>query len=204
MTAALLIFKPDSAYRLKARSEIWRFLRDRSDIEIRGLKWFQPPAELIESHYDFLAERPFFPWLVEFMTVLPIVVGVIRAEPSSLERLRSDLGETRIAQSRPGSIRERFGIYGGINCLHLSDSPESAEQETAKWSKYLTLEGVEPLEETSNAPDHTYHLRSLAAQVAAGTHTDLARGEIVRLLGEETGLQGEKLERYSRVIIEGL
>lgn len=203
MTDALLIFKPDSAHRLGPRAAIWRFLCDRPDIDIRGLKWFSPPHELIESHYDFLAGRPFFPWLIEFMTVLPVVVGIVRAEPAALEQLRQDLGETRIAQSRPGSIRERFGIYGGINCLHLSDSPESAERETANWSKHLQLEGVEPLPDQADAPDHTYHLRSLAAQLAAGTHVEVARREIVRLLGEETGLEGERLERYSRVIIEG-
>lgn len=203
MTDALLIFKPDTSYRLKPRAEIWRFLRERSDIEVRGLKWFHPPAELIESHYDFLKHRPFFPWLVEFMTVLPVVVGTIRAEPPSLDKLRFDLGETRIQQSRPGSIRERFGIYGGINCLHLSDSPESAQKETSTWSRYLALEGVEPLAETADAPDHTYRLRSLATQVAGGIHVDLAKQEIVRLLGDETGLSGEKLERYSKVIIEG-
>jgi len=203
MTDALLIFKPDTSYRLRPRTEIWRFLRERSDVEIRGLKWFHPPAELIESHYDFLKGRPFFPWLIEFMTVLPLVVGTVRAEPSALDRLRSDLGETRIQQSRPGSIRELYGIYGGINCLHLSDSPESAEKETRNWSGHLDLEGVEPLEEDARAPDHTYRLRSLATQVAGGIHVDLAKREIVRLLGEETRLSGEKLDRYAKVIIEG-
>lgn len=203
MTDALLIFKPDTSYRLAPRAAIWRFLRERSDIEVRGLKWFEAPAELIESHYDFLKGRPFFPWLVEFMTVLPVLVGTVRAEPSALEALRSDLGETRIQQSRPGSIRELYGIYGGINCLHLSDSPESAEKETALWSGYLALEGVEPPDDSVSAPDHTYRLRSLATQVAGGIHADLARREIVRLLGEETGLSGEKLDRYSKVIIEG-
>ena len=203
MTDALLIFKPDTSYRLGPRAEIWRFLRERSDIEIRGLRWFHPPAELIESHYDFLRDRPFFPWLVEFMTVLPVAVGIVRAEPQSLEKLRFDLGETRIQHSRPGSIRERFGIYGGINCLHLSDSPASAEKETQLWARYIALEGIEPLDDSVAAPDHTYRLRSLATQLAAGIHTDLARQEIVRLLGEESGLSGEKLERYSKVIIEG-
>ena len=203
MTDALLIFKPDTSYRLGPRAAIWRFLRERSDIEIRGLKWFQPSTELIEAHYDFLRGRPFFPWLVEFMTVLPVVVGVVRADAGSLEKLRFDLGETRIQQSRPGSIRERFGIYGGINCLHLSDSPESADQETATWARHLNLEGVEPLDEATETPDHTYRLRSLATQVAAGIHVELAKQEIVRLLGEETGLDGERLDRYSKVIIEG-
>ena len=81
--------------------------------------------------------------------------------------MRHDLGETRIAQSRPGSLRERYGIFGGLNCLHLSDAPETGAVEVGKWSKVVQLDHLAvELETTSNKPDHTFHLRSLATQVA--------------------------------------
>ena len=57
--------------------------------------------------------------------------------------MRHDLGETRIAQSRPGSLRERYGIYGGINCLHLSDSVESGKAEVERWAKFVQLDEVD-------------------------------------------------------------
>src|SRR5205823_2257203 len=111
--------------------------------------------------------RPFFPWLVDFMSALPVVVGRLEASAGSIETMRYELGETSIQNARPGSLRERFGIYGGVNCLHLSDSPETGTREIALWAGHVDLEGVEvALERKSERPDHTFHLRSLASQVA--------------------------------------
>jgi nucleoside-diphosphate kinase len=198
---ALLIFKPDAAHRLAVRAGIWSWLSTEREWKVESLAWFQPPTELIEQHYDFLQGRPFFPWLVDFMTALPVVVGRVTAEPESLERMRYDLGETRIAQSRPGSLRERYGIFGGINCVHLSDAPETGAAEVKRWSDHLALDHVDvELDTGSDTPDHTYHLRSLATQVAGGIHVDLASETIRELLAEETELDGEQLEAFYRVI----
>lgn len=202
-TPALLIFKPDAAYRRAVRAEIWRWLQGRDDLKLTGLRWFHAPRELIEQHYDFLEGKPFFPWLVDFMSALPVVVAELEAEPSDLERIRHDLGETQIQKARPGSLRERYGIYGGVNCLHLSDSAESGRKETALWSRYVKFDGVQPehLAESGDAADHTYQLRSLAAQYSAGIHRDLAADTILRLLQEETDLAGLEFQAYSRIML---
>jgi nucleoside diphosphate kinase len=202
---ALLIFKPDAAYRLAARAGIWSWLSSEREWKVESLDWFQPPASLIESHYDFLQGRPFFPWLVDFMTALPLVVGRVTASADSLKQMRHDLGETRIAQSRPGSLRERYGIFGGLNCLHLSDAPETGEAEVTRWAKFVQLEKVAvKLDETSDRPDHTYHLRSLATQVNAGNHVELASQAMRGLLAEECQLEGEKLDALCRVTLGAL
>jgi nucleoside-diphosphate kinase len=202
---ALLIFKPDAGYRLAARAGIWSWLATEREWKVRSLEWFQPPASLIESHYDFLAGRPFFAWLVDFMTALPLVVGRVDASPEALTRMRYDLGETRIAQSRPGSLRERFGIFGGLNCLHLSDAPETGAAEVARWAKFVQLDrrNVE-LQTRAGRPDHTYHLRSLAAQVAAGQHVEAASQAMRELLAEESELRGAQLEALCRVTLGAL
>jgi len=202
-TPALLIFKPDIAYRRAPRAAVWRWLQARDDMRITGLRWFHAPAELIEQHYDFLRGRPFFPWLVDFMSALPVVVGALEAEADDLERIRNDLGETQIQKARPGSLRERYGIYGGVNCLHLSDSAESGSKETELWSRYVTFDGVQPdhLANSGGAPDHTFELRSLAAQYSAGIHRDLAGDRILALLQEETDLGGGLFQAYSRIML---
>jgi len=198
---ALVIFKPDAAYRLAARAGLWSWLSSERDWKVESLAWFQPPVPLIESHYDFLQGRPFFPWLVEFMTALPLVVGRVSASADALTQMRNDLGETRIAQSRPGSLRERFGIFGGLNCMHLSDAPETGAAEVEKWSKVVQLDRVAvKLETKTDRPDHSYHLRSLATQVAAGIHVELASKAIHDLLAEESQIEGEKVEALYRVI----
>jgi nucleoside-diphosphate kinase len=202
---ALLIFKPDAAYRLAVRAGLWTWLASERDWKVRSLAWFQPPVSLIESHYDFLQGRPFFPWLVDFMTALPLIVGRVTASADALKAMRNDLGETRIAQSRPGSLRERYGIFGGLNCLHLSDAPETGTEEVKKWSKVVQLDKIAvELETISHHPDHTYHLRSLAAQVASGIHVDLASQVMRELLADESAIEGKQLEALYRVILGAL
>ena len=205
MADALLIFKPDASYRLAARAGLWGWLSSERDWKVESLAWFQPPATLIESHYDFLKGRPFFPWLVDFMSALPLAVGRITASAEALEQMRHELGETRIAQSRPGSLRERYGIFGGVNCLHLSDSPESGAAEVARWAEFVQLDKLSadmPL--TTDRPDHTFHLRSLATQVAAGIHVEPASQMIRELLAEETEIEGDKLQALWRITIGAL
>ncbi len=205
MPDALVIFKPDAAHRLAVRAGIWSWLSTEREWKLESLAWYQPPAALVEQHYDFLQERPFFPWLVDFMTALPLVVGRVTASAEALERMRYDLGETRIAQSRPGSLRERFGIFGGINCVHLSDAPETGAAEVKRWSGFLPLDKVEvALAKNSDKPDHTFHLRSLATQVAGGIHVGLASQAIKELIGEETDLTGEKLQALYRITLGAL
>ncbi len=205
MAEALVIFKPDAAYRLAARAGIWGWLSSEREWKIESLTWFRPPVALIENHYDFLQGRPFFGWLVDFMTALPMVVGRVTASPDSLERMRYDMGETRIQQSRPGSLRERYGIYGGVNCLHLSDAPETGTAEVTQWSNYVQLDKLEAdLEVDTDKPDHTFHLRSLATQVAGGIHVELASQMMRQLLTEESDLEGPQLEAFWRITLGAL
>ena len=205
MADALLIFKPDAAYRLAPRAGLWGWLSSERDWKIKSLDWFQPSVALIESHYDFLQGRPFFPWLVDFMTALPLVVGRVTASADSLKQMRHDLGETRIAQSRPGSLRERYGIYGGLNCLHLSDAPETGAAEVERWAKVVQLDQVKAhLDATARKPDHTYHLRSLATQVAGGIHVELASQAMRELLAEESEIHGEQLQALYRITLGAL
>ena len=202
MTDALVIFKPDGAHRPAVRAALRGWLQSERDWTLLGLTWYRPSTELIEEHYDFLRGRPFFPWLVEFMSALPVLVGRVSARPEGLERMRYELGETRIHESRPGSLRERYGIGGGVNVLHLSDSPESAAKEIGLWSRHVALDSLSaPASEAGNRPDHTFHLRSLAAQYAAGIHADLAAQAIRRLLREESDLVGDDFDSLVRVVL---
>ena len=205
MGDALVILKPDTAYRLAARAGIWGWLVSEREWKVESLTWFQPPAALIESHYDFLQGRPFFGWLVDFMTALPMLVGRVTASAEALERMRHDMGETRIQQSRPGSLRERYGIFGGANCLHLSDAPETGASEVARWAKFVQLDKIDAdLEVESDKPDPTFHLRSLATQVAGGIHVEPASQAMRELLAEESDIEGQELEALWRIILGAL
>jgi hypothetical protein len=136
------------------------------------------------------------------MSALPVLVGRIEADPEGLERMRYELGETRIHEARPGSLRERYGIGGGVNVLHISDSAESGEHEIELWRRHLPLDELEvDLSASSDRPDHTFHLRSLASQYGAGIHAELAAQEIKKLLREETELDGDAYDALTRVVL---
>jgi hypothetical protein len=60
------------------------------------------------------------------------------------------------------------------------------------------------LESSSDKPDHTYHLRSLATQVANGIHVELASQMMRELLAEESNVDGEHLEALHRVTLGAL
>jgi nucleoside-diphosphate kinase len=199
---ALLIFKPDAAHRLAVRAGVWSWLETELDWRLTALTWYQPPSGLVHTHYDFLQGRPFFPWLVDFMTSLPVLVGRLEADPEGLERMRYELGETRVHEARPGSLRERYGIGGGVNVLHVSDSPESGAREIELWRRFLPLDSLEADPAVvSELPDHTFHLRSLAGQYAAGIHAELASQEIKRLLRQESELPVDGFEALTRVVL---
>ena len=119
--------------------------------------------------------------------------------------MRYDLGETQISKSRPGSLRERYGIFGGLNCLHLSDAEETGAAEVKRWAEFVQLDEVKVrLEDSSDRPDHTYHLRSLATQVAAGIHVEVASQMFSELIAEECELEGKKLEAMYRITLGAL
>lgn len=203
MASALVILKPDASHRLAVRAALWSWLHEERGWKLAGLTWFQPPAELIQQHYDFLQGRPFFPWLVDFMSALPLLVGKVEAAPAELDNMRYELGETRIHEARPGSLRELYGIWGGVNCLHLSDSADSGEKETKLWAGYLDLAKADAKLElpADPIPDHTFRLRSLFGQVAAGVHRDLAMQEIKKLLHQETDLAGDGFDSLCRILL---
>jgi hypothetical protein len=60
------------------------------------------------------------------------------------------------------------------------------------------------LEGSSDKPDHTYHLRSLATQVNAKIHVDLATRMMQELLAEECELDDTELEAFYRITLGGL
>src|SRR5690606_3995576 len=46
---------------------------------------------------------------------------------------RQMMGKTNPAEAAPGTIRGDYGISVGMNIIHGSDSPESAEREIEIW-----------------------------------------------------------------------
>ncbi|MCZ2077859.1 MAG: nucleoside-diphosphate kinase [Bryobacteraceae bacterium] len=122
------IIKPDAVSaghtgRILAMIEEARF-------RIAGMKMVRLRTEQARGFYDVHRSKPFFPNLVSFMTEGPIVVLVLEHE-DAIRRWRDVMGATNPTNAAEGTIRKKFGTNIERNCVHGSDSPETAAVEVA-------------------------------------------------------------------------
>ncbi|KAM7007420.1 nucleoside diphosphate kinase 3 [Passerculus sandwichensis] len=122
--------KPDGVQRRLVGEIIRRF--ERKGLQLVGMKLLQAPEELLKEHYSALRDRPFYGRLVKYMSSGPIVAMVWQGL-DVVKTVRSMIGETNPAESRPGTIRGDFCVEVGKNVIHGSDSVESAQQEISLW-----------------------------------------------------------------------
>lgn len=66
------------------------------------------------------------------MTEGALIAGILNGE-NAVSVVRELNGATDPAKAEPGTIRAEFGSSVRRNCVHASDSPESAAAEIALW-----------------------------------------------------------------------
>ena len=128
MERTLILVKPDAFARGLTGEIIARF--ERKGLRIVALKHMQVDEALAKQHYAEHEGKPFFGELVEFITSAPLVAMVLEGQ-DAVTAARQVIGATNPLEAVPGSIRGDFAIEVGTNLVHGSDSPESAERETA-------------------------------------------------------------------------
>jgi len=124
----LILVKPDAFARGLTGEILARF--ERKGLQIAALRSLTVDRELAERHYAEHAERPFFGELVDFITSGPLVAMVLEGH-EAIVAARQVIGATNPLEAATGSIRGDFALQTGENMVHGSDSPESAERETA-------------------------------------------------------------------------
>jgi len=126
----LAVIKPDGVMRGLTGKIIQRF--EEKGFKLVGLKMMTPSKEHLEKHYEDLASKPFFPSLIQYMQLGPVVCMVWEGE-NVVKTGRVMLGETNPKDSAPGTIRGDFCIHVGRNICHGSDAVESAKKEIELW-----------------------------------------------------------------------
>jgi len=124
------MIKPDGVQRGLVGNIISRF--EQRGCKLQALKLAKPSEELLKSHYSDLAEKKFFPSLIEYMLSGPVTCMVWEGK-NAVKMGRQMLGATNPQDSLPGTIRGDFCIDVGRNICHGSDSVENAEKEIALW-----------------------------------------------------------------------
>ena len=127
---SLILLKPDCLNGHHAGEVIGRF--EKAGFEIRAAKLIALSDELLKEHYAHIADRPFFPEIVEFMSSRPVLAFVLEGE-NAVQVIRDLLGPTDSTQAPAGTIRGDMGTTGMENICHASDSVENAAIEVERF-----------------------------------------------------------------------
>lgn len=130
MQTTLVLLKPDSTQRSILGQIIARF--EAKGLKIVGMKMIQLDDAIIEEHYDFLADKPFFPSIKAYMKSAPTVALALQGN-EAISIVRALCGATNPAEANPGTIRGDFGMTIDGNIVHSSDSEETAAVELKRF-----------------------------------------------------------------------
>ena len=132
METTLILLKPDTVDRGLIGQVISRI--EAKGLKISGLKMMQLDEDIINEHYDFLMDKPFFPDIKAYMTRTPVVAMAV-SWANAISTVRTLTWATNPQEALPGSIRGDFGLTIDGNIIHASDSSETAEKELARFFK---------------------------------------------------------------------
>ncbi len=127
MERSLVLIKPDAMQRGLASTIISRL--EKAGLRLVAIKMLHLDKALAQRHYAIHSEKPFFEGLVNYITSAPIIAAVLEGE-QAVVAVRNIMGPTDPAKAEPGTIRGDFGLDIEHNCIHGSDSIQTATEET--------------------------------------------------------------------------
>jgi nucleoside-diphosphate kinase len=126
MEKTFLMVKPDGVQRGLIGEVVKRF--EQKGFQLVASKLMVVTKEQAEFHYAEHKGKSFYDELIRFITSGPVFAMVWQADQViALSRIL--VGKTNTLDAVPGTIRGDFALHTGMNLIHGSDSPESAERE---------------------------------------------------------------------------
>lgn len=132
MERTLILCKPDCMEKNLAGEVLRRF--EAAGLQLVAAKSMRLTPALLAEHYAHLADKPFFPEIVTFMSSQPVLALILKAD-GAVARVRDLLGPTDSRKAPKGSIRGDLGTDNMRNIAHASDSVENAELEVKRFFK---------------------------------------------------------------------
>ncbi len=127
-----VMLKPDCIKRGLIGEVIARI--ERKGYRVIDAKMMTLDAAILREHYAHLADKPFFPSIVSYMTSGP-VLGMIVEGQNAILGVRILMGATNFEEGTAGTIRGDYASCTSENIIHGSDSPENAEIEIKRFFK---------------------------------------------------------------------
>lgn len=210
----LLVLKPDAVLRRFAGVEALRILRSRG-FSVLAFREILVSKKLAQKHYAVHEGKPFYGWLIKFITSGPVVAMRVEGE-NVIQDIRGALGSTLAQKADPASLRGKYGIYGGINVAHASDSQQTASEEIELWEREVKLtrasaesvmkqmESYIKLYASKESSDRTLELRAVCVGIAEGrVNEKTGKDTISKLLGEDVLEHDRKyLKEFLAAILE--
>ena len=215
MNRQMLVFiKPDGFVRKAAGARAMKELLS-TGIRIRHFSKVSPPREFFaEKHYVEHKGKFFYEWMLDMVTSSPILAMIVEGGEDVTSVVRNALGSTIIEKADPSSIRGKYGMFDGINVVHASDSPESAEREVGLWKDILDSKEKEDYESLAREYIDTYsNFQMVDRKLYEEVKTAFQNGkidiktvgtELLDLLRKETDVDGETLKKFVDAVIGDL
>ena len=122
-----IMLKPDCIKRGLMGEVISRI--ERKGYKIVDAKMMNLDEAILREHYAHLADKPFFPEIVAFMTSGPVLGMIVEGE-NAVQGMRIIMG---VEEATAGTIRGDFAHSTSENLIHGSDSLENAEIEIKRF-----------------------------------------------------------------------
>ncbi len=121
-----IMLKPDAVQRGLMGQIIARI--ERKGYRLVDAKMMRLSEAILREHYAHIADKPFFPEILEYMTSGPVFGMIVEGENAVLG-MRIMMGATKFEDAAAGTIRGDFASSTGANVIHGSDSVENAKIE---------------------------------------------------------------------------
>ena len=211
MERSFVIIKPDGTARRRVSALVLKTLIDRG-YKICAFREMKVSESLAKLHYAVHKEKPFFPWLVDFISSAPVLILIFEAD-DVIQGVRDALGATFVQKADPSSLRGKYGIWAGVNIAHASDAPETAAKEIELWTVEGGLKESSDAEEQAKAyieqyssgdADFTMEIRDVVKNAIENRDiSDNVLQSLVQLLGKDSkGIAPEEITALASVIFD--
>lgn len=211
MERSFVIIKPDGTARRRVSALVLKTLMDRG-YKVRAFREMKVPESLAKLHYAVHKDKPFFPWLVDFISSAPVLTMIFEAD-DVIQGVREALGATFVQKADPTSLRGKYGIWAGVNIAHASDAPETATKEIELWTAEGGLRESSDAEDQAKAyieqhssgdADYTMEIRDVVKNAIENRDiSDSVLQSLVQLLGKDSeGVTPEEITALATVIFD--
>lgn len=130
MEKTYIMLKPDCIKRGLMGEVISRI--EKKGYKIIDAKMMLLDEPILKEHYSHIADKPFFPELVDYMSSGPVLAMIVEGE-NAVKGMRILMGATKFEDAQAGTIRGDYAFCTSENIVHGSDSIENAEIEIKRF-----------------------------------------------------------------------